>query len=92
MSTGFPERKRDGGFNPSIPVNEQMQSTAQTVYKATKAVVAFVVPAAAAVGLLVKGLADGDLSLDEGLTFVGGIAAAVVTGGAVYRTENKPQD
>ena len=80
-----------GGFNPSVPVGQGARDAVQVVYKATKAVWAFVVPFSATVALFVKSIADGNLSLSEGLEVLGGLATAFTAAGTVYQIENKPK-
>lgn len=71
-------------FNPRVRVPK-------TVYTATKAAWAAGVVLVGAVALFVKGIADGDLSLDEGLEVFGALVAVGAAWQSVYQAENKPK-
>ena len=65
--------------------------TPRTVYTATKAVWAAGVVLLGAVAFFVKAVADGDLSLDEGLEVLGMLVGVPGAYTAVYRAENRPK-
>lgn len=71
-------------FNPKVPIP-------RTAYTTAKAAWAAGVALTVAVGLFVKGIADGNLSLDEGLETVGALVAVGVAWKTVYEAEYKPK-